>query len=157
MAGERDNPLQAGLRLQQSWWRQECCGIPDAGPLYPPPKPGRKPRRYNPLVASMLPESTTGFAPNLMWDEVVDSYRGAKADLSAAAGIIYEDRLRRNLLSSQPLCFNIFGYLGKVEPGALLPWVKTFAPHATGVSRISARVRALCCGSWRATVGWLGV
>jgi hypothetical protein len=104
--------------------------------LYPTPKPGKKPRRLNPLVASMLPEVTVGFSPNLMWDEAVNAYHEAKAGLNAAAGIIYEDRLRRNLLSSQPLCFKLFGFLSRTGPSALLPWAKTLAPSATSVSRI---------------------
>jgi len=131
-----DNPLQAGLRLQQSWWRQECRGIRDAGPLYASPKKGEVPRKRNPLVASMLPESIVNFMPNLMWREGVAAYQAALAELNTAAGIIYEDRLRRNLLSSQPLCFNTFGYLSQTEPDALLPWVQDFSPAATAVSRV---------------------
>ncbi|HET7690494.1 MAG TPA: hypothetical protein VFK41_08955 [Nocardioidaceae bacterium] len=130
------NPLQAGLRLQQSWWRQECRGIADAGRLYPPPKKGKKPRARNPLVASILPEGLDGFEPNLMWPEVVDALEESKRDLNSAAGILYEDRLRRNLLSSQPLCFNLFGYLSRVEPNALVRWVQSMAPDATSVVRI---------------------
>ena len=49
-----DNPLQAGLRLQQSWWRQECRDVSHAGLLYPLPGPGNAARRHDPLVASML-------------------------------------------------------------------------------------------------------
>jgi len=131
-----DNPLQAGLRLQQAWWRQACRGVREAGVLHPPPKPGKPSRSHNPLVVSMLPASTVGFAPNLMWPQALDAYEVAKEALNAGAGIIYEDRLRRNLLSSQPLCFNLFGYLGQVDANAFLPWVRTYSPRATSVSRI---------------------
>ena len=131
-----DNPLQAGLRLQQAWWRQACRGVREAGALHPSPKPGKPPRTHNPPVVSMLPETTNGFAPNLMWPAAIDAYEVAKSALNAGAGIIYEDRLRRNLLSSQPLCFNLFGYLSQVDPNALLPWVRIYATGATSVSRI---------------------
>ncbi|MFZ1528673.1 MAG: hypothetical protein WAT19_07980 [Ferruginibacter sp.] len=131
-----DNPLQAGLRLQQAWWRQARCRIREAGPLHPPPKPGKPERLHSPLVVSMLPEAHVGFAPNLMWPEAVGAYEAAKRALNAGAGIIYEDRLRRNLLSSQPLCFNLFGYLSEVDTNALLPWVRLYASQATSVSRI---------------------
>ena len=57
-------------------------------------------------------------------------------EFKSGAGIINEDRLRRILLSSQPLCFNLFGYLSKVDKNALLPWVRTYAPRATSISRI---------------------
>jgi hypothetical protein len=128
-----DNPLQAGLRLQQGWWRQVCREIPDAGRLYLPPKLAG-PR--NPLVVSMLPETTVGFTPNLMWTAAVDAYEVARSKLISGAGIIEKDRLARNLLSSQPLCFNLFGYLSQVDPNALLPWVRAYAPRATSISRI---------------------
>lgn len=131
-----DNMLQAGLRLQQSWWRQECQGIRDAGRLYPPRKTGRRPRSRNPLVTSMLPDTTQSFGPNLMSQESVAAYKDALLGLNSAAGIINEDRLRRNLLSSQPLCFNVFGFLSRVNPNALLPWVRGFAPTASSISRI---------------------
>ena len=45
------------------------------------------------------------------------------------AGLIQESRLRCNLLSSQPLCFNLFGYLA-AHPKALLPWVQKVAAGA---------------------------
>lgn len=130
-----DNLLQAGLRLQQGWWRQECLGVPESGRLYPPPK-GRGQRKRNPLVVSMLPNTVTEFMPNLMWNESVRAFHEAEKALGAGAGILYEDRLRRNLLSSQPLCFNLLGYLGQADPNALLPWVRSFAPNATEVANV---------------------
>lgn len=131
-----DNLLQAGLRLQQAWWRQARRGIREAGTLHPSPRPGEAPRSPNPLVVSMLPTTTVHFAPNLMWPAAIAAYEAAKVALKASAGIINEDRLRRNLLSSQPLCFNLFGHLSQVDPNALLPWVRVYAPQANSVSRI---------------------
>nr|WP_156996722.1 hypothetical protein [Knoellia aerolata] len=87
-------------------------------------------------MVSMLPATVAGFAPNLMWPASIDAYDVAKSELTAGAGIIYEDRLRRNLLSSQPLCFNLFGYLSQVDANALLPWVRLYAARAVSVSRI---------------------
>ena len=84
----------------------------------------------------MLPETTVGFTPNLMWTAAVDAYEVARSKLISGAGIIEKDRLARNLLSSQPLCFNLFGYLSQVDPNALLPWVRAYAPRATSISRI---------------------
>ena len=46
--------------------------------------------------------------------------------------MIQQKRLRRNLLSSQPLCFNLFGYLGE-HPATLLPWVRQLSPDAEEV------------------------
>ena len=81
----------------------------------------------------MLPEGA-GWQPNLMTVEACDAAERAIARMRNAnrPGIIAEDRLRRNLLSSQPLCFNLFGYLG-AHPDALLPWIRSVAPEAASV------------------------
>ncbi|WP_323793792.1 PGN_0703 family putative restriction endonuclease [Nocardioides sp.] len=129
-----DNPLQAGLRLQQAWWRQECLAQPEAGHAHPV-QPGKKQPKRNQLVSTMLPE-TVEITANLMTDEAVAAYGDAKDRPGTAPHLIQEDRLRRDLLASQPLCFNLFGHLAQAEPDALLPWVQTFAPDATRVAGI---------------------
>lgn len=137
-----DNLLQAGLRLQQGWWRQNRAGadgkgIAEAGPHHPSGSPTARQGRHNPLVVSTLPESCADFGTNLMWPEAVTALRKAKSRLGASGGILAEDRLRRNLLSSQPLCFNLFGYLGQLaDMSALLPWVQLYAREASGIERI---------------------
>ncbi len=137
-----DNPLQAGLRLQQGWWRQNRAGvdgkgIAEAGPYYPTGSAMAQKGGHNPLVVSTLPESCAGFGTNLMWPEAVEALKQAKSQLGVTGGILAEDRLRRNLLSSQPLCFNLFGYLGQLpDLSAVLPWVQIYAPEATGIVRV---------------------
>jgi hypothetical protein len=137
-----DNLLQAGLRLQQGWWRQNRAGvdgkgIAEAGPHHPTGSPMAQMGRRNPLVVSTLPELCADFGTNLMWPEAVEALRQAKSRLGVSGGILAEDRLRRNLLSSQPLCFNLFGYLGQLpDRSALLPWVRVYAPEASGIERI---------------------
>jgi hypothetical protein len=78
-----------------------------------------------------------GWQPNLMTQEACDAAEHAIARMKneKRPGIIAEDRLRRNLLSSQPLCFNLFGHLG-AYPDALLPWVRSVAPDASAVQGI---------------------
>lgn len=137
-----DNLLQAGLRLQQGWWRQNRAGvdgngIAEAGPHYPTGSVSARKGGRNPLVVSTLPESCADFETNLMWPQAVEALMQAKSRLTASGGILAEDRLRRNLLSSQPLCFNLFGYLSQLPNlSALLPWVRTYAPAASGIVRI---------------------
>lgn len=137
-----DNLLQAGLRLQQGWWRQNRAGvdgkgIAEAGPHHPTGSAVARRGGRNPLVVSTLPESCADFGTNLMWPEAVEALRQAKSRLGPSGGILAEDRLRRNLLSSQPLCFNLFGYLGQLSDlSALLPWVQIYAPEAKGIVRI---------------------
>ena len=137
-----DNLLQSGLRLQQGWWRQsraglDGTGIAEAGPHHATGSTTRQKSRPNPLVVSSLPESCTDFSTNLMWPEAVEALKQAQRRLGASGGILAEDRLRRNLLSSQPLCFNLFGYLGQLSNvDVLLPWVQNYAPEATGIARV---------------------
>ena len=137
-----DSILQAGLRLQQGWWRQsragrDGTGIAEAGPLHATSSTTRQTSRPNPLVVSTLPESCTDFSTNLMWPEAVEALKQAQSRLGASGGILAEDRLRRNLLSSQPLCFNLFGYLSQLsDTDVLLPWVRNYAPEATGIARV---------------------
>jgi hypothetical protein len=84
----------------------------------------------------MLPLDVS-LAPNLMTAEAVAAAEHAIAQVGSSKrpGIIQVDRLRRNLLSSQPLCFNLFGYLG-AHREALLPWVRSLAPSATEITRV---------------------
>lgn len=120
-----DNHWQRVLRLQQSWWRAERAHLP-AGPMVGGTR----------LVCSMLPKSVD-LQPNLMTEESVNAATEAIAALKAEKrpGIIQVERLRRNLLSSQPLCFNLFGYLS-AHTDALLPWVRTYRPHAALVEEV---------------------
>lgn len=96
-----DGPWRRGLRLQQGWWRE----------THTEHGPGLRSNRDKPVV-SMLPEGV-GLEPNLMTPEAREAAMDAMARMkkSKQQGIIEPDRLKRNLLSSQPLCFNLFGYL----------------------------------------------
>ena len=96
-----DTVWRRGLRLQQGWWRSTHTML----------GPGYIRGRARPVV-SMLPDGV-GWPPNLMTPEACGAAERALARMKSSAqqGIIAEDRRRRNLLSSQPLCFNLFGYL----------------------------------------------
>ena len=88
----------ARYRVAQSRWRETALGLP-AGQHHS----GR-------LVGSMLPDDAPADAQWLT--PHVARYVQERLPLARLAGkAIEEDRLRRNLLSSQPLCFNIFGQL----------------------------------------------
>jgi len=47
-------------------------------------------------------------------------------------GIVTEDRLLRSLLSSQPVCFNLFGVLAR-HPDVLLAWVQSLGIDAVAI------------------------
>ena len=55
--------------------------------------------------------------------------RPAPPQDAGGGGLVSEDRLRRSLLSSQPMCFNLFGHFqGADAAGLLLPWVRWIRP-----------------------------
>lgn len=120
----RDNPWTAGCRWLQSWWREHELGLPP-GPLNP-----ESPR---PLIASMLPVGSDRGA-NFLGRQILDSVE-SRLDEGDHSGIIQRDRLYRNLLSSQPTCFNAFG-LFVAEPKGLLRWVRTIDEGADQVIRV---------------------
>lgn len=119
-----DTARRAGCRWLQSWWRQTHLGLP--------PGPFSKHHRDR-VVASSLPLDAPGDA-NLLSEQ---ARRAAEARLQQehGSGLIDEDRLRRNLLSSQPLCFNLFGHLA-ASPAPLLGWVRGLDTEADRVTAV---------------------
>lgn len=118
-----DSEWAAGCRWLQSWWRATVLEVP----------PGERTTRDHRLVGSMLP---LGSSQGLNF---LNAGIGAAVEARLAspehAGIIQEDRLFRNLLSSQPACFNLFGPF-VADPGGLLSWVQTIDDAATGVTLV---------------------
>jgi hypothetical protein len=94
-------PRRTRYRLLQSWYRE--CEL-----SLPPGSNGERP------VGNMLPEVAVEQNPslNFLGDERIAAYAAERASLvSQAGGTIDADRLFRNLLSSMPMCFNVFGLL----------------------------------------------
>jgi hypothetical protein len=94
-----DNEWQARLRARQSWYRQYYLGVDGAefrgrerGNILPPPPPDG----LNFLTREIA--------------EYVDLWKESEAQKGAVAENF---RLRSNMLSSQPLCFNLFVPLAK--------------------------------------------
>ncbi len=88
-----DNEWQKRLRARQSWYRQHYLGV--EGSEF------RGRERGN-----ILPPSPAGL--NFLSPEIGD-YVAWWKESAAQKGAMAEDfRLRRNMLSSQPLCFNLF-------------------------------------------------
>ena len=95
-----DGPWAARLRRHQSWYREVVLGLP-------PGDLGDRP------VASLLPTWAVAQDPTINF-LVSDEIHGAVVErlaLRGGGGIVEPNRLFHNLLSSQPLCFNLFGML----------------------------------------------
>ena len=104
-----DTKWRAQYRALQSWYREVVLDVP----------PGLKsPGR---LVGSMLPAEAVEVRPglNFLTPEIAAYVDRRIPEVQAADGTIEVDRLRRNMLSSMPLCFNLFGHLrGAQRPAA---------------------------------------
>lgn len=71
------------------------------------------------LVTSTLPLDAP-LDSNFLSPEVAEAARSRLA--AGGGGLVKEDRLRRFLLSSQPMCFNLFGHFQRADRSdALLP------------------------------------
>lgn len=119
--GESDTAWAAGCRWLQAWWRHHELGLP----------PGEKSLRDHALVNSMVPIGSPR-STNFLNDDIAAAVE-ARLSEGAHSGKIAEDRLFRNLLSSQPTCFNLFGPF-VTRPNDLLGWVQTIDPAAATVS-----------------------
>jgi hypothetical protein len=66
-----------------------------------------------------------------------EAYRAAleRLSVSPGSGIVAKDRLMRNLLSSQPTCFNLFGQ-SRYRPDLLTHWVRSIDPSCGEVESV---------------------
>ena len=94
----------------QARWRREVLGLP-AGP------PTNSASAL-PSVGWCLPETSAGVAAGEAgWNFVSTAAHDYARQRASGPGLVFEDRLWRNMLSSQPLAFNIVGEL-RARPAA---------------------------------------
>ena len=96
-----DTRWRAGYRRLQSWYREKVLDVP------PGIGHGGVPH------GNMLPASAVAEKPGLNYlsDAITDYARIRAGEVRAEGGTLALDRLSRNMLSSMPLCFNLFGAL----------------------------------------------
>ena len=96
-----DTQWRAGYRRLQSWYRETVLDVP----------PGKDRRGIT--RANMLPCDEVAKQPglNLLSKGIAEYARKRAEEVKAEEGTLEEDRLFRNMLSSMPLCFNLFGAL----------------------------------------------
>ena len=95
----RDDPLTARMRFHQSWYRARVLGLPwGPGPMLHSTRE----------LGSMLTREDGAAGRNFLSHELFEL---AQARIAEKTGAVDEFRLLHNMLSSQPMCFNLFGYL----------------------------------------------
>ena len=120
---DSDNGWTRGCRWLQAWWRHHELAVP-AGP---------QSKGSDRLIASMLPINAPANL-NFLDSRIADAVQLRLAE-GVGSGIIERDRLFRNLLSSQPACFNLFGPFVST-PNRLLRWIRTIDEDAAAVTGV---------------------
>lgn len=100
-----DPARRAAYRRLQSWYRSEVLSV----------EPGLD--RSGRAVSSLLPQGAVDADPTLNFLGDPRLLDIGRARVAEGRGTYSEDRLMRNMLSSQPLCVNLFGAIS-VEPNA---------------------------------------
>lgn len=122
-------PLESGfkkrMRFHQAWWRAFVLAE----------EPGNHPVRKNKTIGNTILNGRID-GKNFLSENIIDAVEKTIQDRGVAqSGIIEEDRLFNNLLSSQPLCFNFFGELKK-DPILALKVLQCFYPELTEVAHV---------------------
>lgn len=100
-----DIPIEKGfkrrLRVHQGWWRMNVLNM----------APGTHPKINGQNVCSTIQEGRKN-NKNFLTANVIKAVEKTIADRNdESVGLLEQNRLYNNLLSSQPLCFNFFGEL----------------------------------------------
>ena len=94
-----DSPFKARMRLHQSWYRSSVLGLPcGTGPLM----------SATSHYGNMLTQEDGTAGRNFLTTEIAHVARDRVAQ---GGGAVETFRLFHNMLSSQPMCFNLFGPL----------------------------------------------
>lgn len=94
-----DNKFAKRMRFHQSWYRAHVLGVPCG--TGPGPKDTRE-------LGSMLRREDGERGLNFLTPQILEA---AKSRLAESKGVVREFRLMHNLLSSQPMCFNLFAQM----------------------------------------------
>lgn len=118
--------LTRKMRIHQGWWRTNVLSE----------EPGTHPKISTQNVCNTILNGDTS-EKNFLTPNAAKAVRDTLAKWkNNSAGIIEQDRLFNNLLSSQPLCFNFFGELS-ADYDFGLKVLKTFYPDLTNLISVN--------------------
>jgi hypothetical protein len=113
------------MRFHQGWWRAFVLAE----------KEGNHPVRKEKVVCNTILNGETS-QKNFLSPRIIEAVlQTIEERRFTSSGLVEEDRLFNNLLSSQPLCFNFFGEL-KIDTDFALRVLKQFWPELTQVKRV---------------------
>jgi len=113
------------MRFHQSWWRAFVLVENE----------GNFPTKKGLLIGNTILDGRVN-KKNFLSENIIEAVNQTIHERQIAkSGIIEEDRLFNNLLSSQPLCFNFFGEM-KIDTSLALIFLKQFWPELTAVKKV---------------------
>jgi len=121
-----ESEFKKRMRFHQAWWRAVVL-VEEQGI-----HPVRKTEMIGSTILNGRINSKNFLSPNIL-KAVEETIQDRKL---ARSGIMEEDRLFNNLLSSQPLCFNFFGEL-KYDSDLALGILRFFYPELTHVKIVN--------------------
>ena len=121
----RDSKFRRRMRRHQSWYREEILGSPcGVGPR----------KNSEQLLGNMLTPEAGKSGKNFLNDEI---HQVAKDRLAEGGSGVEAYRLLHNMLSSQPMCFNLFGPLVRDLKLATTLWRQLLGDQVAKVEMVA--------------------
>jgi len=120
-----ENGFKHRMRVHQGWWRAFVLAE----------RPGEYPNKKSAVICNTILNGQTS-QNNFLSPKISEAVRLTILERQQdSSGIVEEERLFNNLLSSQPLCFNFFGEF-KTDVDFALQVLHQFWPALTGVNKV---------------------
>ncbi|TVQ06169.1 MAG: hypothetical protein EA359_01510 [Balneolaceae bacterium] len=120
-----DTGIKRRLRIHQGWWRMNVLNE----------EPGTHPMDTKKNVCNTINNGDIN-RKNFLTPNTIKAVESTIAERQiTGAGLLEQDRLYNNLLSSQPLCFNFFGEL-KADTNFGLKVLQNWWPDLTALKKV---------------------
>lgn len=120
-----ESGFKSRMRLHQGWWRTNVLGE----------EPGLHPKIETEKICNTISDGNNSNKNFLTQNCSLSVHKTLSQRKENGFGLMAQDRLFNNLLSSQPLCFNFFGEL-HADNDFGLSVLKCFYPRLTKLRRV---------------------
>jgi hypothetical protein len=128
--GSKTDPkLRAAQRLHQGWWRAFVLGVA------PGPHPVAKEAAKGRTIRNTVPNNVEGAFLTAASERAYAETLVARAATGRGSGLLDEVRATSNLLSSQPMAFNLFGELAQ-DLALATRWLQSALPDVVAVETV---------------------